>query len=1071
MITTTPDQIGNVVISASAGTGKTFQLSNRFLRLLVQGETEEQILATTFTRKAAGEILERILTRLAAAALDDEECDQLAGFLNTPGLSRDQCQEILLKLTRNIHRLRVGTMDSLFSQIARAHTLEFGLLPGWEIISEVDLTELRIRAIEAVVDGHSTADMSRLMQLVTAGSAPSSIARRIDRVVHDFYEVSEATRREVWERVQERRLLNAEELEQALQRLEAFDMSGNSRLDQSRQATIELARADDWENLLKKGLPQKIINGDFRFYSTNIEGELLAVYQPIVNQATAILLRQLKQQNEATRDLLERFDREFQRLLKLSGEMRFNDVTRKVCEGLAENSQAGLMYRLDSKLTHLLFDEFQDTSLDQWTAALKVASPTQDSVERKSFFFVGDVKQAIYGWRGGDPTLFDEIDARVPEIDRHSMDTSFRSAPEIIDVVNRVFSKVEQFPNRKKLGRSAVIWGNQFDTHSTALNENTGFVQLESAPIPDGGEKQDQVTLHYAADRIAELVKTAPHARFGVLTRKNDTVDRLISELKSRGVPASQEGGNLITDSAAVNLIESLLRLADHPGDTIARFHVAQSPLGTALRFTHHQDDETAAVLAQSIRQALVTRGYGPCLFHWAERLSPHCGPVDCRRMTQLITAGYAYQPRATLRATDFLKYLSQHKVEDPTSDNVRVMTIHKAKGLEFDCVVLPELDWKLSDRPGACFVGRDTPTSEIHTVCLSRNETLRQLLPEEMRNIYEEEQDAAALEAVRLTYVALTRAATSLYMIVAPSTKSEKVLPESPAGLIRFGLTDGQPLLGKRVHFTIGDTDWQKRFQITETAGKPLPIESVLLADMPGNRRRGLNRTSPTAVKKKTMHLSDLLPPENATALLRGSVIHGWFEKLTWLGDELADDEKFLADAIRMGLSMAQGRESLRQFRRALQAESIQNLLTRESYWQTITEERSDWNLPESLDEIELQVATERQFAIQCEGELLNGSIDRLVIFVKNGRAIAADVIDFKTDSLPQLNDITLQAFRNKYARQMFLYRRAVAQIYHLDPVFVCSRLVLTSRGLVQAATNANEGDSAPNNDDSNND
>ena len=113
-----------LVIRASAGTGKTFQLSNRFLALLHRGVPIDQILATTFTRKAAGEILDRVIQRLAIAADSDRAAAELATFIEEPDLTRDRCLELLSQLTRNAHRIRISTLDSLFTQLAKTHSLE-----------------------------------------------------------------------------------------------------------------------------------------------------------------------------------------------------------------------------------------------------------------------------------------------------------------------------------------------------------------------------------------------------------------------------------------------------------------------------------------------------------------------------------------------------------------------------------------------------------------------------------------------------------------------------------------------------------------------------------------------------------------------------------------------------------------------------------------------------------------------------------------------------------------------------------------------------------------------------------
>jgi ATP-dependent exoDNAse (exonuclease V) beta subunit len=113
----------NTIIRASAGSGKTFQLTNRYLALLYQGVAPEKILAVTFTRKAAGEIFDRIVLRLADAAGDSAKRAELAAAINASDLTAERCQELLLGVTRTLHRLRIGTLDSFFSKVAGSCSL------------------------------------------------------------------------------------------------------------------------------------------------------------------------------------------------------------------------------------------------------------------------------------------------------------------------------------------------------------------------------------------------------------------------------------------------------------------------------------------------------------------------------------------------------------------------------------------------------------------------------------------------------------------------------------------------------------------------------------------------------------------------------------------------------------------------------------------------------------------------------------------------------------------------------------------------------------------------------------
>ena len=259
---------------------------------------------------------------------------------------------------------------------------------------------------------------------------------------------------------------------------------------------------------------------------------------------------------------------------------------------------------------------------------------------------------------------------------------------------------------------------------------------------------------------------------------------QLIYELRQRNVAASEEGGNPLTDSMAVQVILSLLRLADHPGDTIARFHVAQSPLAAHMDYRNHADDARTLVLSQAVRARLLDAGYGRAIQHWAELLESSCDQRDGSRLRQLVEVAYGYEPLATLRTADFLRYVELERVADPTTAEVRVMTVHQAKGLQFDIVVLPDLDVQLAGQSDAFVVGQPSPTEPIDRVCLYRNASIQKLLPTQLQQLFEENTRQSVEEALCVLYVALTRAIYSLHMIVKPSTASEKNLPKTAAGL-----------------------------------------------------------------------------------------------------------------------------------------------------------------------------------------------------------------------------------------------------------------------------------------------
>jgi ATP-dependent exoDNAse (exonuclease V) beta subunit len=145
------------LIRASAGTGKTFRLSGHFLTQLFNGHAPESILATTFTRKAAGEILGRVLLRLADAADNDATAKELGRQLKLPSgkVTQKTAQVLLERLASELHRVRVCTLDSFFQQLARCLSPELGLPPGWTIIDEATDQDLRAQAIDAVLAQHA----------------------------------------------------------------------------------------------------------------------------------------------------------------------------------------------------------------------------------------------------------------------------------------------------------------------------------------------------------------------------------------------------------------------------------------------------------------------------------------------------------------------------------------------------------------------------------------------------------------------------------------------------------------------------------------------------------------------------------------------------------------------------------------------------------------------------------------------------------------------------------------------------------------------------------------------------
>ncbi len=1047
----------HIVIRASAGTGKTFQLSNRFLKLLAADEPLDSILATTFTRKAAGEILARVLLRLAEAAADLDKLRALADQLHELLFDRPRCLAILAGLVRRLHRRRVGTLDSFFLQIARSFSLELGLPPGWQIVDEVADEWLRAEAVRAVLRDEATGDVVRLMHLLTKGEASRSVSQQIGALVKALYSEYLEAPPEAWEGLRGPKPLSAEEFQKALDALRACDCGEDGRVAKARNAGVESLERQDWEGFLLNGLGAKIVDGSKTYYDKPIPDALAAACEKLVCHCRAMIVQQIAHQTVATRRLLDRFDAAYQRLKAAHRALRFEDVTRKLAAAWVADRLDAVVFRLDGHVAHLLLDEFQDTAPLQWRVVRPFARRVVDGAARRSFFCVGDVKQAIYGWRGGLAEIFDALEAELPGLRAESLNTSRRSSPAVIDTVNRAFAGLPANPAAAKHRDAAEQWGQRFAEHSTARKDLPGYCRLVAAPKAAEADEQNLVTWRFAAELVAKLRSEAPGFTIGVLVRRNEAVARLIYELRQLHVEASEEGGNPLTDSAAVELVLSLLALADHPGDTAARFHVATSPLGPAVGLTRHDDDQAACRLSREIRRRLVDEGYGPTIYGWARALAPHCDARDVGRLVQLVEMAYGYESRATLRVDDFARVVRQRRVEDPRPADVRVMTVHQAKGLEFDVVVLPELEVKLTGQPPQIVVGRSGPAGDVDRVLRYVRKGLRPLLPPRFQEMFQDHERRVVEESLCLLYVSMTRAIHALHLVVAPSPENEQSLRSTFAGVLRAALTDGAPLAPGAVAYEHGDPAWFRKAKPRRPAAAPgerqsAPPATVRLAAMPERSVRGLDRRSPSEMEGGGLvDLRFRLRLDAAAALDRGTLVHAWFEQIEWLDGGPPDDAALVAVAERLFRGKLDVAAHLADFRAALCRPAIRAALTRATYEQIAEgQAATPVHAGEHVRQPRWGVHRELPFAVRESDVLVSGQMDRLVVLYDGDRAVGADLLDFKTDTLPAGDAAALADRVEVYRPQLNAYRRAAARRLGLSADRVSARLVFVVPGAV---------------------
>ncbi len=813
-------------------------------------------------------------------------------------------------------------------------------------------------------------------------------------------------------------------------------------------------------------MASKILDGDSTYFRKEIPPETVSAYNTLLTHAHGVLLHQVANQTEATYELLDKFHQSYEQLKHDSRAMRFDDITRSLAHSKALSGIQKQQFRLDSTIDHLLLDEFQDTSLAQWhvlrpfarnVAATCAASADTEGAPKASFFCVGDVKQAIYGWRGGLSEIFDALQQELTGLAEESMDVSFRSSQPVIDTVNLAFTNMARHPNLGAFEAGVLQWVANFTPHTTQRTQLAGYAELVTCPAAGEGESKKEVKARYTAEHIGQLINQAPGYSVGVLVRSNEAVARMIYELRQQGIPASEEGGNPLTDSPAVQVLLSLLKLTDHPGDTIARYHLASSPLAAVLGFTDHRDQDQALALAQQTRHQLLHEGYGPTILHWSRQLERHCDRRDRNRLQQFVALAYSYQGMSTLRTADFIAFVESQRVADPTVAAVRVMTVHQAKGLQFDVVVLPDLDSNLSGQPDSCVVGQPSPTEPVDRVCLYRNSDIQKLLPENLQELFETSARRNANESMCVLYVALTRAIHALHMIIDPSSANENKLHKTAAGLLRAGLTDGQRLEPEQIVYRCGDPQWyEQQPPRAVEPGQLGPSEEsrVAIRFAPPAGQGRLDYTAPSQLEGGAqVEGRQVLDLGSSVATSRGTLIHALFEQIQWLDDGAPPAAELLRVAQRLNTTGLNLSDQLAAFSRMLEQEQTRAVLHRDFYRRpTDTALRRAVGPAGESGPLRAQVHNERRFAVRDEGRLVSGIIDRLVLLYDQDRLIAADIVDYKTDSVPTDDSVSLAQRVAHYQPQLDAYRRAVSTMYGLDRRKISARLLFVSPGVMQA-------------------
>jgi ATP-dependent exoDNAse (exonuclease V) beta subunit len=682
---------------------------------------------------------------------------------------------------------------------------------------------------------------------------------------------------------------------------------------------------------------------------------------------------------------------------------------------------------------------------------------------------VGDVKQSIYVWRNANPEILERLPALLGGVSSTALDCSWRSSPVIIQVINDVFDGLAGNPAleaRESRGdaddddvysQAARLWHAGFNRHQVAPKNASlpGYVQVRFGPAREGsgrgfGPLQKKRRLRSAAELVAALHGANSRVRIALLTRTNDAVARLLYELGSDRlrVPASGRGGGPLIDAPPVNVLLDALHLADHPDDTVAAFNIARSPLGQALHFVQYPHDPTRRRFAREIRQSLLREGYQRTIARWVKAIAPACDARELRRAAQLVELAGTQDARAAetpaLRPGDFIALVEQKDVPDAQSAPVEVMTIHQAKGLEFDAVVLAELDMALTGLDPSIVFERDEQSGEISRVSRWIGKEARDFVPE-LRPVVRQHRIRAIRESLSLLYVGMTRPRCALYLLIDPPSDSERLMPRNFGGVARGALAPHADTPDSIV-FETGDSEWWRHIadhpSPADAPTEPMAIDRIALAADAADAVRGEATASPSMWAERSLArsragaLRQQLRLRSPEARERGSVIHALFEQVGWLEDFAIDD----AGLIEVARTVCPRRDHrwhsrcVQAFRAMLRQPALAGALSRGD-----------------SDPLAIRLYREHPFVrLQDRGLVQSGAIDRLVVWVdRDNRPQRALVLDFKTDALDD-GALTASAQAQMHRPQLEMYRDAVSDMFALTHDQVGMQVMLVGAGVV---------------------
>ena len=843
------------VYKASAGSGKTFTLATEYIRLLVENpQSYRTILAVTFTNKATEEMKMRILSQLYGIAHQLPDSD---GYLQAiqertgfdPQLISQRAAMALDNLLNNYNYFRVETIDTFFQSVLRNMARELDLTTNLRIglndyqveelavdqlISDLTTTDLILQWILKYIMENIQDDKSWnvISQIKTFGrhifrDDYKAVSRQLEQKMSEpgFFDDYTRRLRDIRQAAEERMKQIGESFFETLEseQLTIDDLSNKNRgiagfflklqkgiFDPTiENATVAncLGNAEKW---VAKTHPRRelILSladgtlGDILRYAVDERPRQWRLYK-----SADLTLRHLNQLR-----LLSSIEQKVHALNEANNRFLLSDTQQLLHSLIGESDSPFIFEKIGTQIEHVMIDEFQDTSTIQWRN-FHVLLAEAMSHEHTSNLIVGDVKQSIYRWRSGDWRLLNGIENQFSEqqIETRNLQTNYRSQRRVIAFNNAFFRHAAQLEYLAQQELSPLEAEQLKKAYADVeqlipdKREDAGLVDIRLLPAAD----YEESVLQQMTDIVASLMaQNVSQRSIAILVRNNASIPVI-----ARHFLATMPGVSIVSDeafrldaSSAVCLIVSALRLLVHPDDQLTKAAIVKTWQQDIL---HRAASDNELLLADNNLDALLPPDYIEAftalrslpLYELCERL------YAIFRLSEIEGQG-AYLCAFYDQLTDFIAdntsdidtflhewddNLHTKTIQSDETNGIRLISIHKSKGLEFAHVICPFCDWPLEHTGNVLWcTPTEAPFSDLPIAPIDYSQKHM------MGTIYEpdylQEHLQTTVDNLNLLYVAFTRACESLYVIGRRGAKgSRSALIEQTLPLV---FNDLQPSL-----------------------------------------------------------------------------------------------------------------------------------------------------------------------------------------------------------------------------------------------------------------------------------